>query len=42
MAARTVAFTSELEMLRKMGLGLGGSLENVVVLMMKNSFCAAF
>ena len=28
---RTVAFTSELEMLRKMGLGLGGSLENVVV-----------
>ena len=31
MAARTVAFTSELEMLRKMGLGLGGSLENVVV-----------
>lgn len=31
MPARTVAFTSELEMLRKMGLGLGGSLENVVV-----------
>lgn len=31
MAARTVAFTNELEMLRKMGLGLGGSLENVVV-----------
>ena len=31
MAARTVAFTEELEMLRKMGLGLGGSLENVVV-----------
>ena len=31
MAARTVAFTYELEMLRKMGLGLGGSLENVVV-----------
>ncbi|WP_405380438.1 UDP-3-O-acyl-N-acetylglucosamine deacetylase [Phascolarctobacterium sp.] len=31
MSARTVAFTSELEMLRKMGLGLGGSLENVVV-----------
>lgn len=31
MAARTVAFTHELEMLRKMGLGLGGSLENVVV-----------
>ncbi len=29
--ARTVAFTHELEMLRKMGLGLGGSLENVVV-----------
>lgn len=31
MAARTVAFTYELDMLRKMGLGLGGSLENVVV-----------
>lgn len=31
MAARTVAFTEELEMLRKMSLGLGGSLENVVV-----------
>ncbi len=31
MAARTVAFTDELDMLRKMGLGLGGSLENVVV-----------
>lgn len=31
MAARTVAFTHELDMLRKMGLGLGGSLENVVV-----------
>lgn len=31
MAARTVAFTEELEMLKKMGLGLGGSLENVVV-----------
>ena len=31
MPARTVAFTHELEMLRKMGLGLGGSLENVVV-----------
>lgn len=31
MAARTVAFTEELEMLRKLGLGLGGSLENVVV-----------
>lgn len=31
MAARTVAFTDELEMLKKMGLGLGGSLENVVV-----------
>lgn len=31
MAARTVAFTEELDMLRKMGLGLGGSLENVVV-----------
>lgn len=31
MAARTVAFTYELEMLRKLGLGLGGSLENVVV-----------
>ena len=31
MSAGTVAFTYELEMLRKMGLGLGGSLENVVV-----------
>lgn len=31
MAARTVAFTEELEMLKKLGLGLGGSLENVVV-----------
>ena len=31
MSARTVAFTYELEMQRKMGLGLGGSLENVVV-----------
>lgn len=31
MPARTVAFTYELEMLRQMGLGLGGSLENVVV-----------
>lgn len=31
MPARTVAFTHELEMLRSMGLGLGGSLENVVV-----------
>ena len=31
MPARTVAFTEELEMLRSMGLGLGGSLENVVV-----------
>ncbi|MDO4177670.1 MAG: UDP-3-O-acyl-N-acetylglucosamine deacetylase [Phascolarctobacterium sp.] len=31
MAARTVAFTHELEMLRKLGLGLGGSLENCVV-----------
>ncbi len=31
MSARTVAFTEELEMLKKMGLGLGGSLENVVV-----------
>ena len=31
MAARTVAFTEELDMLRKLGLGLGGSLENVVV-----------
>ncbi len=29
--ARTVAFTEELEMLRKLGLGLGGTLENVVV-----------
>ncbi len=31
MPARTVAFTHELEMLRKLGLGLGGSLENCVV-----------
>lgn len=31
MPARTVAFTYELDMLRKLGLGLGGSLENVVV-----------
>lgn len=31
MPARTVAFMEELDMLRKMGLGLGGSLENVVV-----------
>lgn len=30
-AARTIGFTHELEMLRSMGLGLGGSLENVVV-----------
>ena len=29
--ARTVAFTKELEMLEKLGLGRGGSLENVVV-----------
>ncbi len=29
--ARTVAFMHELETLRKMGLGLGGTLENVVV-----------
>lgn len=29
--ARTIGFTHELEMLRSMGLGLGGSLENVVV-----------
>ncbi len=31
MAARTVAFTEELEMLKSLGLGLGGSVENVVV-----------
>lgn len=30
-SARTVAFTKELEMLQKMGLGRGGSVENVVV-----------
>ncbi|ERT60511.1 MULTISPECIES: UDP-3-O-acyl-N-acetylglucosamine deacetylase [Megasphaera] len=29
--ARTIAFTQELEMLRKMGLGKGGTIENVVV-----------
>ncbi len=29
--ARTIAFTEELEMLRKLGLGKGGTLENVVV-----------
>lgn len=31
MAARTVAFVEELEMLKKLGLGKGGSLENCVV-----------
>lgn len=30
-SARTVAFEEEIEQLRKMGLGLGGTLENVVV-----------
>jgi len=30
-AARTVAFTKELDMLQKLGLGKGGNLENVVV-----------
>lgn len=30
-SARTVAFTKELEMLEKMGLGRGGTIENVVV-----------
>ena len=29
--ARTVAFTKELEMLRQLGLGKGGTLENAVV-----------
>ena len=29
--ARTIGFVHEIEMLKKMGLGLGGSLENVVV-----------
>jgi UDP-3-O-[3-hydroxymyristoyl] N-acetylglucosamine deacetylase len=29
--ARTIAFTDELEMMRKLGLGKGGTLENVVV-----------
>jgi UDP-3-O-[3-hydroxymyristoyl] N-acetylglucosamine deacetylase len=29
--ARTIAFTQELEMLQKMGLGKGGTIENVVV-----------
>ena len=29
--ARTIGFTHELEMLKSMGLGLGGSIENVVV-----------
>jgi len=31
MSARTVAFTEELEMLKKLGLGKGGTLENCVV-----------
>lgn len=31
MSARTVAFTQELEMLKKLGLGKGGTLENCVV-----------
>lgn len=31
MTARTVAFTEELEMLKKLGLGKGGNLENCVV-----------
>lgn len=30
-SARTIAYEQEIEMLRKMGLGLGGSLENVIV-----------
>ena len=30
-AARTVAFEDEIAQLQKMGLGLGGTLENVVV-----------
>jgi UDP-3-O-[3-hydroxymyristoyl] N-acetylglucosamine deacetylase len=30
-SARTIAFTQELEMLAKMGLGKGGTIENVVV-----------
>ena len=29
--ARTIAFTEELEMMRKLGLGKGGTIENVVV-----------
>lgn len=29
--ARTIAFTEELEMLKKLGLGKGGTIENVVV-----------
>ena len=29
--ARTIAFTEELEMMKKLGLGKGGTLENVVV-----------
>ena len=29
--ARTIAFTKELEMLRKLGLGKGGNLENTIV-----------
>lgn len=29
--ARTIAFTKEIEALQKMGLGLGGSIENVIV-----------
>ena len=30
-AARTIAFTKEIEALKKMGLGLGGSMDNVIV-----------
>ena len=29
--ARTIAFTEELEMMKKLGLGKGGTIENVVV-----------
>lgn len=33
-AARTVGFMSEIKQMQQMGLGLGGSIENVVILMM--------
>jgi len=36
--ARTIGFTWELEEMKKMGLGLGGTLENAVVYSEKNAF----